>query len=39
VTLHRQGRVPLAEGLVDVTVCAVDGTWSRLAFVPRLRAR
>jgi hypothetical protein len=38
VTLHRQG-VPLAEGLVDATVRAVDGTWFGLAFVPRRRAR
>lgn len=29
----------LAQGLVDVKVCAVDGTWSGLAFVRRLRDR
>ncbi|WP_448625112.1 hypothetical protein [Geodermatophilus sp. URMC 64] len=29
----------LAEGLVDVKVCAVDATWSGLAFVRRLRDR
>jgi hypothetical protein len=29
----------LAEGLVDVKVCAVDATWSALAFVRRVRDR
>jgi|tagenome__1003787_1003787.scaffolds.fasta_scaffold20891027_2 hypothetical protein len=29
----------LARGLVDVNVCAVDATWSGLAFVRRLRDR
>jgi hypothetical protein len=29
----------LAAGLVDVKVCAVDATWSGLAFVRRLRDR
>ena len=29
----------LAAGLVDVKVCAVDGTWSGLKFVYRLRDR
>lgn len=29
----------LAEGLVDVKVCAVDTTWSGLAFVRRLEDR
>jgi hypothetical protein len=29
----------LAEGLVDVKVCAVDATWSGLAFVRRRRDR
>jgi len=29
----------LAQGLVDVKVCAVDATWSGLAFVRRLRDR
>ncbi len=29
----------LAQGLVDVKVCAVDGTWSGLKFVYRLRDR
>ena len=29
----------LAQGLVDVKVCAVDATWSGLAFVTRLRDR
>jgi hypothetical protein len=29
----------LARGLVDVKVCAVDATWSALAFVRRLRDR
>jgi hypothetical protein len=29
----------LAQGLVDVKVCAVDETWSGLAFVRRLRDR
>jgi hypothetical protein len=29
----------LAEGLVDVKVCAVDATWSGLAFVRRVRDR
>ena len=29
----------LAEGLVDVKVCAIDATWSGLAFVRRLRDR
>jgi hypothetical protein len=29
----------LAEGLVDVKVCAVDATWSGLAFVRRLADR
>jgi hypothetical protein len=29
----------LARGLVDVKVCAVDATWSGLAFVRRLRDR
>lgn len=29
----------LAEGVVDVKVCAVDDTWSGLAFVRRLRDR
>jgi hypothetical protein len=29
----------LAHGLVDVKVCAVDATWSGLAFVRRLRDR
>lgn len=29
----------LAEGLVDVKVCAIDGTWSGLKFVRRLKDR
>ena len=29
----------LAEGFVDVKVCAIDDTWSGLAFVRRLRDR
>jgi len=29
----------LAAGLVDVKVCAIDGTWSGLKFVRRLRDR
>ncbi|MFL6136999.1 MAG: DUF3052 domain-containing protein [Frankiaceae bacterium] len=29
----------LAQGLVDVKVCAVDGTWSGLKFVRRVRDR
>jgi hypothetical protein len=29
----------LAQGLVDVKVCAIDETWSGLAFVRRLRDR
>jgi hypothetical protein len=29
----------LAQGLVDVKVCAVDATWSGLGFVRRLRDR
>lgn len=29
----------LAQGLVDVKVCAVDATWSGLAFVRRLKDR
>ena len=29
----------LAQGLVDVKVCAVDETWSGMAFVRRLRDR
>jgi hypothetical protein len=29
----------LSQGLVDVKVCAVDATWSGLAFVRRLRDR
>ena len=29
----------LEQGLVDVTVCAVDATWSGLAFVRRLKDR
>jgi hypothetical protein len=29
----------LAEGLVDVKVCAIDATWSGLAFVRRVRDR
>lgn len=29
----------LAQGLVDVKICAVDATWSGLAFVLRLRDR
>jgi hypothetical protein len=29
----------LAEGLVDVKVCAIDATWSGLAFVRRLEDR
>lgn len=29
----------LAEGLVDVKICAVDETWSGLKFVRRLRDR
>jgi hypothetical protein len=29
----------LAQGLVDVKVCAVDATWSGLAFVRRVRDR
>jgi len=29
----------LAEGLVDVKICAVDDTWSGLKFVRRLRDR
>jgi hypothetical protein len=29
----------LAQGLVDVKVCAVDNTWSGIAFVRRLRDR
>ena len=29
----------LAEGLVDIKVCAVDATWSALAFVRRLPDR
>ncbi|MDX6210638.1 MAG: hypothetical protein QOE24_3029 [Frankiales bacterium] len=29
----------LAEGLVDVKVCAIDATWSGLKFVRRLRDR
>jgi hypothetical protein len=29
----------LAKGLVDVKVCALDATWSGLAFVRRLRDR
>ena len=29
----------LAHGLVDVKVCAIDATWSGLAFVRRLRDR
>ena len=29
----------LAEGLVDVKICAIDATWSGLAFVRRLRDR
>ncbi|MDX6373018.1 MAG: hypothetical protein QOD98_2006, partial [Nocardioidaceae bacterium] len=29
----------LAQGLVDVKVCAVDETWSGLAFVRRLADR
>jgi hypothetical protein len=29
----------LAQGLVDVKVCAIDATWSGLAFVRRLRDR
>ena len=32
-------RVGLAEGLVDVKVCAVDETWSGLKFVRRLKDR
>jgi hypothetical protein len=31
--------VGLAEGLVDVKVCAIDATWSGLAFVRRLEDR
>jgi hypothetical protein len=31
--------VGLAEGLVDVKVCAVDDTWSGLKFVRRLKDR
>ena len=29
----------LAQGLVDVKVCAIDATWSGLAFVRRVRDR
>jgi hypothetical protein len=29
----------LEQGLVDVKVCAIDETWSGLAFVRRLRDR
>ena len=29
----------LADGLVDIKVCAIDETWSGLAFVRRLRDR
>jgi hypothetical protein len=29
----------LAEGLVDVKVCAIDETWSGLAFVRRVKDR
>ena len=29
----------LASGLVDVKVCAIDGTWSGLKFVRRLKDR
>ena len=29
----------LAEGAVDIKVCAIDATWSGLAFVRRLRDR
>ena len=29
----------LAEGIVDIKVCAIDDTWSGLAFVRRLRDR
>jgi hypothetical protein len=32
-------RVGLAAGVVDVKVCAIDGTWSGLKFVRRLRDR
>jgi hypothetical protein len=32
-------RAGLALGLVDVKVCAIDGTWSGLKFVRRLRDR
>lgn len=32
-------RIGLAEGLVDVKVCAVDETWSGLKFVRRLKDR
>ena len=32
-------RIGLAEGLVDVKVCAVDDTWSGLKFVRRLKDR
>ncbi len=31
--------IGLAEGVVDVKVCAIDDTWSGLAFVRRLRDR
>lgn len=29
----------LAEAIVDIKVCAIDDTWSGLAFVRRLRDR
>jgi F420-0:gamma-glutamyl ligase-like protein len=32
-------RIGLAEGLVDVKVCAIDATWSGLKFVRRLTDR
>ena len=32
-------RAGLAQGLVDVKVCAIDATWSGLKFVRRLRDR
>jgi hypothetical protein len=39
LTENRIREFGLAEGLVDVKVCAVDAVWSGLAFVRRVRDR
>jgi hypothetical protein len=39
LTEHIVRELGLAEGTVDIKVCAIDDIWSGLAFVRRLRDR